>query len=136
MDVTGFDEFQRWIRGDGEDTVERKRAALARFCTFHSLDPHQLVVEAQTAEKTGEWLEGYTAEQRIQQFYRYLTTAVEKGGLGYDRETAQACWRRVRSFYTLYGVVTKIEAIASWEAGAELCSLRTASFESWNWREC
>jgi hypothetical protein len=98
------------------------------------LDPHQLVVEAHSAEKTGEWLKGYTAEQRIQQFYIHLTTPAKAGGLGYDREAAKACWRRIRSFYTKYGVETKIEAIASWEANSPMRSLRTASFEDWNWR--
>jgi hypothetical protein len=135
MDVTQYEEFQAWTRADDKSTVEDKRAALELFCSFHSLDPHQLIVEAQGAEKTGGWLKGYTAEQRIRQFYAHLTTSAHAGGLGYDRETVKACWRRVRSFYTKYGVETKIEAIASWEAGTALRSLRNESFESWQWDE-
>ena len=127
MDVTQYDEFRAWTSADDEATVEEKRSALELFCSFHSLDPHQLIVEAQGAEKTGEWLKGYAAEQRIQQFYSHLTTPTAAGGLGRDRETAKACWRRVRSFYTKYGVVTKIEAIASWDPGTALHSLRRAA---------
>ena len=134
MDVKTFDEFAAWTASDDEATIADKATAIELFCGFHSLDPHQLVVEAQSAEKTGEWLKGYTAEQRIQQFYGHLTTPVEAGGMGYEREDAKACWRRVRSFYTKYGVVTKIEAIASWEAGATMRSLRSESFETWDWR--
>ena len=134
MDVTTFDEFEAWTATDDQATKEAKAAAMALFCGFHSLDPRQLVFEAQEVEKTGEWLKGGSAEQRMQQFYRHLTTPVEAGGLGYERANAQACWRHVRSFYTKHGVETKIEAIASWETGAKLRSLRGESFESWNWK--
>lgn len=134
MNVQTFTEFEQWTEGDNATIVEEKRAALILFCTFHSTDPHQLVVEAQSAEKTGVWLKGYTAEQRIQQFYGHLTTSMDMGGLGYGAKMAKAIWRRIRSFYTKYGVETKIEAIASWEAGASIRSLRTMPFETWDWR--
>jgi hypothetical protein len=134
MDVKSYEEFAAWTASDDPGTIDGKAGALELFCGFHSLDPHQLVIEAQGAEKTGEWLQGYTAEQRIRQFYGHLTTPVEAGGLGYEREDAQACWQRVRSFYTKYGVETKIEAIASWEANANMRSLRTESFETWDWK--
>lgn len=135
MDVTSFEQFQRWTEADGKATVDEKKAALQMFCEFHAVDPHQLVAEAQSAEGTAKGLRGLIAPQRIRQFYTHLTKPEDAGGLGYDREAAQACYRRVRSFYTKYGVGTKIEAIASWEAGTSLRSLRTASFESWKWED-
>jgi dienelactone hydrolase len=133
MDVADFEAFDAWARGDDAATLEAKRAALEAFCRFHNQTPQSLIAEAKEATKTGAWLHGYTAEARIRQFYAHLTTPTEAGGLGYEREAAEACWRRVRSFYRTHGVETEIEAIASWEAGAPLRSLRSASFEDWDW---
>jgi hypothetical protein len=104
------------------------------FCRFHNQTPEALIAEAKGATKTGAWLHGYTAEARIRQFYAHLTTPTGAGELGYEREAAKACWRRVRSFYRTHGIETEIEAIASWKAGSPLRSLRSASFEDWNWR--
>ena len=134
MDVTDSEVFQAWTEDDDAATREAKRRALARFCRFHRQTPEALLAEAKGTAKTGEWLRGYTAEARIRQFYAHLTTPAEEGGLGYDRDATEACWRWVRSFYRAHGIQTEIEAIASWEESVPLRSLRTASFEAWDWR--
>ena len=139
MNTAEYNEFVIWTKEDNDAVAGKKKEALAMFCEFHSMDPAQLIREVELAKgkdpgPEGLWCSSHVASQRIQQFYVHMTKPASMNGLGYDGLQADRIWQMIRSFYTRHGVVSDIEAMASWEDCPEIRNIRRVPFGKWDWK--
>jgi len=115
MDVEGFPEVVKWLRGKKERTREGYLSALRAFVEYTKLTPTQLIEEAKEDSELGRRGSSRGApEARVAGFYewllkeyvqkKYVGSRKETGKIGVSENLARTyCGAAVRSFYKTNG---------------------------------